>query len=188
MNQPDLWLVRHGQTQWSRDGQHTGRTDLPMTPEGEVAARSLVPRLAGIDFDLVLTSPRRRARSTALLAGFPDVEIDEDAGEWDYGEYEGLTTAQIRENTPGWSVWSDGAPGGERPDDVAARADRVVSRIRAAAQDRALLFAHGHILRVLAVRWLGLAVADGAHLRLDTATVSVLSWERETPAILRWNA
>lgn len=188
MNQPELWLVRHGQTQWSREGRHTSSTDLRLTPEGEHAARSLVPRLADVGFDLVITSPRERARTTARLAGFAAAEVDDDAKEWEYGEYEGITTAQIRGREPRWSLWTDGAPGGERPDQVAARADRVVARVRSVSSSRAVIFAHGHIIRVLAVRWLGLPVAYGAHLRLDTATVSVLSWERETPAILRWNA
>ncbi|TDE08769.1 histidine phosphatase family protein [Jiangella asiatica] len=188
MSGPELWLVRHGQTEWSRDGKHTSNTDLPLTPEGEVAARAIGERLATTTFDLVLASPLRRARTTAALAGFPDPEITDDLREWDYGEYEGITTPTIRERDADWSLWMDGAPGGESPAEVAARTDRVVARVRADAATRVLAFAHGHILRVLAVRWLGLPVDDGAHLRLDTATVSVLGWERETPAVARWNA
>lgn len=185
---PELWLVRHGQTEWSRDGRHTGNTDLPLTLVGEAAARSLTTRLAELDFDLVLSSPLTRALTTAKLAGFPGARVVDDAREWDYGDYEGITTPQIKETNPSWSLWSDGAPGGESPDDVGKRVDRLVARVREGSSSRALLFAHGHILRVVAARWLGLPVEHGAHLRLDTASVSVLSWERSTPAILRWNA
>lgn len=187
-HRPDIWLVRHGQTEWSRDGKHTSSTDLPLTAEGEQAARSLPSRLDGATFGLVLSSPLLRARTTAELAGFAAAEIDADLREWGYGSYEGITTPQIRETDPDWSLWTDGAPGGESPAEVETRVDRVVDRLRSAQGERALVFAHGHILRVLGARWLGLPVADGAHLRLDTATVSVLGWERETPAIVRWNA
>lgn len=187
-HRPEIWLVRHGQTEWSRDGKHTSSTDLPLTPEGERAARSLAPRLADAAFDLVLSSPRRRARTTAELAGFPDAVVDDALREWDYGEYEGITTPRIRETEPGWSLWTDGAPGGERPEDVEARVDLLIARLRSDGARRVLAFAHGHILRVVGARWVGLPVADGARLRLDTATVSVLGWERETPAIGRWNA
>ncbi|WP_026875100.1 histidine phosphatase family protein [Jiangella gansuensis] len=188
MTRPEVWLVRHGQTEWSRDGRHTSRTDLPLTPEGERAARSLTDRLATTSFGLVLSSPLTRARTTAVLAGFADPTIDDDLHEWRYGDYEGITTPQIRETDPDWSLWTDGAPGGESPGEVAARTDRVVARVRGDSAERVLIFAHGHILRVLAVRWLGLPAADGVHLRLETATVSVLGWERETPAVVRWNA
>lgn len=204
MNRPELWLVRHGETEWSRSGRHTGDTDLPLTPEGEAAAASLVPRLAATRFDLVLTSPRQRARRTAALAGVAGPEVVDDLREWDYGSYEGVTTADIRAERPGWSIWTDGAPGGESPAEVTARADRVVELVvrRSAAggtedgtdddldddTERVLAFGHGHFSRVLAVRWLGLPVETGARLRLDTATVSVLSWERDGPAITRWNA
>lgn len=187
-HRPEVWLVRHGQTEWSRDGKHTSSTDLPLTPVGEEAARSLAARLDGEPFGLVLSSPLQRARTTAQLAGFASAELDDDLREWDYGAYEGITTPQIRETDPGWTLWTDGAPGGERPGDVEARVDRVVERIRSAGSERVLVFAHGHILRVLGARWVGLPVADGARLRLDTATVSVLGWERESPAIDRWNA
>ncbi|TDC50482.1 histidine phosphatase family protein [Jiangella ureilytica] len=187
-HRPEIWLVRHGQTEWSRDGKHTGATDLPLTPVGEEAARSLAARLDGAAFGLVLSSPLQRARVTAELAGFASAELDDDLREWDYGDYEGITTPQIRETDPDWSLWTDGAPGGERPKDVETRVDRVVERLRSFDGEKALVFAHGHILRVLGARWVGLPVADGARLRLDTATVSVLGWERETPAIDRWNA
>jgi broad specificity phosphatase PhoE len=186
--QPELWIVRHGQTEWSRDGRHTSRTDLPLTEVGEQQARDLAPRLAGVDFDVVLTSPRRRARDTARLAGFPDAEVVEDAVEWEYGEYEGITTAQIRETVPGWTVWQHGAPGGELAGEVAGRVDRVVERVLRNSPDRALVVAHGHLLRVLTARWLGQAPEEGARYRLDTGTVSVLGWERQTRVLLRWNS
>ncbi|MGB0099767.1 MAG: histidine phosphatase family protein [Nocardioides sp.] len=183
----ELWLVRHGATEWSVDGRHTSTTDLPLLPEGEEVARSLRPRLADGGFVQVLTSPRRRARETAELAGFGSAEIDDRLVEWDYGDYEGRTTADIRETVPGWTVWTHPAPGGESAAAVAARLDEVVARARA-VDGPTLVFAHSHALRALAARWLGLPVAHGAHLRLDTATVSVLGWERETPVILHWNS
>jgi len=183
----DVWLVRHGATEWSRSGRHTSTTDLPLLPEGEAAARSLAPRLAEQAFALVFTSPRLRARRTAELAGFPDAEVDEDLVEWDYGDYEGVTTDEIRESVPGWTVWSHPCPGGESAADVAARVDRVVARARAVAGD-VLLVGHGHALRALAARWLGLDVSEGRLLRLDTGTASVLGLEREQPVVLRWNS
>ncbi|KAA1425741.1 histidine phosphatase family protein [Nocardioides antri] len=183
----ELWLVRHGATEWSSAGRHTSVTDLPLLPDGEETAVALGSRLAGVDFRLVLTSPRRRARHTAELAGFSDAEVTDDLVEWGYGDYEGLTTLQIRESVPGWTIWSHPSPNGETGADVAARLDRVVARVRATG-GRALAFAHGHSLRVLAARWLGLPPEDGRLLRLDTATLSVLGYERETPVVLRWNA
>lgn len=183
----DLWLVRHGPTEWSRAGRHTSVTDLPLLAESEDDARGLAPRLAGVEPALVLTSPRRRARDTAALAGFPDAEVDPDLAEWHYGDYEGLTTAQIRETVPGWTVWTHPCPGGETPAQVTARLDRVVAEAR--ERDGVVLaFAHGHSLRALAARWLGLPVSEGRLLRLDTATISVLGHERETPVVLRWNS
>jgi broad specificity phosphatase PhoE len=182
----ELWLVRHGETAWSTLGRHTSTTDLPLTDEGERVATSLAARLAGQEFDLVLTSPRLRARRTAALAGFPDAETSDDLAEWAYGDYEGLTTPQIREADPGWTVWTHASPGGESPEQVAERLDRVIERVHGV--ERALVFGHGHALRVLTARWLGLAATAGAHFRLDTATISVLGWERETPVIQRWNA
>jgi broad specificity phosphatase PhoE len=143
--------------------------------------------LADVSFGLVLTSPLRRAQDTAELAGFGDAEVTDDATEWDYGVYEGITTADIRKTVPGWSVWNHGAPEGELAGEVAARADRVIDRVRTSGVHRALLFAHGHLLRVLAARWLEQAPEEGARYRLDTATVSVLGWERDTRVILRWN-
>lgn len=183
----ELWLVRHGATEWSSNGRHTSVTDLPLLPDGVETAVALGARLAGVGFGLVLTSPRTRARRTAELAGFTDAEVTDDLAEWAYGDYEGLTTPQIRESVPGWTVWSHPSPGGETGAQVAARLDRVVARAREAG-GRTLVFAHGHSLRVLAARWLGLPPEDGRLLRLDTATLSVLGFERETPVVLRWNA
>lgn len=180
-------LVRHGQTEWSRDGRHTSRTDVPLTDDGRAQARALAPRLAAYEFVLVGTSPRARALDTCRLAGLGDrAERCDDLVEWDYGSYEGRTTADIRKEVAGWSVWRDGAPGGETLADVAARADRVVERVRASGGD-CVLFSHAHFLRVLAARWLGLPAETGAHLALDAASISVLGWERETPVIARWN-
>jgi len=185
---PELWMVRHGETEWSRDGKHTSTTDLPLTSDGEEAAILLGPRLYDVDFDLVLTSPRQRARRTAELAGFTDAEVDEDLVEWGYGDYEGVTTPEIRETVPDWSVWTHPVPGGETADDVAARLDRVIARARARDHDRTLVFAHGHSLRVLTARWLEQTAAEGRFFRLDTSTVSVLGFERETPVLLKWNS
>ena len=180
-------LVRHGATEWSVSGQHTSSTDLPLLPEGEQGARDIADRLAGTTWAEVLTSPLQRAWRTASLAGFPDAEVCPDLFEWRYGDYEGRTTAQIREDVPDWSVWTHPLPGGESADELAARCDRVVERIRAASGP-VLVFAHGHVLRALTARWLGLPVSEGRLFRLDTSTVSVLGHERETPVLLRWNA
>jgi probable phosphoglycerate mutase len=186
--QPDLWLARHGETDWSKAGRHTGRTDVPLNAAGEEAARSLGDLLAGERFDLVLTSPMQRARKTCELAGYADhAEVDDDLREWDYGDYEGITTTEIRATRPGWTAFADGCPGGEPLTELAARVDRVIARVRQ-IEGRALVFSHGHALRVLAARWLDLAPAAGAHLVLGTATISVLGWEREVPAITRWNS
>lgn len=182
----ELWIVRHGQTEWSRDGRHTSHTDLPLTPEGEAAAKALGERLAETAFDLVLTSPRLRARRTAELAGFDDARVTDDLAEWDYGDYEGLTTPQIREQVPGWTVWSRPCPGGESAEEIGYRLDRVVAEARAHG-GRVLAFGHGHASRVLAMRWLGLEVHGGRMLKLDPTTVSVLSYEHESPAVARWN-
>jgi probable phosphoglycerate mutase len=184
---PELWLVRHGETEWSRDGRHTSSTDLPLTPTGVDEARRLAVPLAGLAFDLVLTSPMRRARDTAALVGFPDARPDPALAEWNYGAYEGMTTAGIRERVPGWTVWTHESPGGEGSDQVARRADRAIDRVLGGAVDRALLVSHGHLLRVLAARWLGQGPSFGRHLLLGTGTLSVLGWERDTRAIARWN-
>ena len=183
----ELWLVRHGETEWSRDGRHTSVTDLPLTEHGIEVAGQLAGRLKGNTFGLVLTSPRARARRTAELAGFPGAEVSEDLAEWAYGEYEGISTAEIRETVEGWTVWTHPSPGGESASEVTARLDRVVARVRDVSGN-ALVFGHGHALRALTARWLGLPVTDGRLFRLDTATVSVLGFEREVPVILRWNA
>lgn len=183
----EVWLVRHGETEWSRSGQHTGITDLPLTSAGEEAARLLEDRLADAAFDLVLSSPRQRARRTAELAGVIGFQIDDDLAEWDYGEYEGLTRAQVLEARPEWNVWTDGAPGGESPGQVSARVGRVIDRCRA-AQGRVLLISHGHLLRALAARWVDQPIALAAHLPLDTAKVSVLGYDRGTPTLARWNS
>lgn len=188
MSEPlsELWLVRHGPTEWSRAGRHTSVTDLPLLPGSEQDAVELKARLGVVGFAQVLTSPRLRARRTAELAGFPDAEVTDDLVEWAYGDYEGLTTPQVRESVPGWTVWTHPSPGGETAADVTTRLDRVVTRTRA-AEGPTLVFAHAHSLRALAARWLGLPVSEGRLLRLDTATVSVLGFERETPVVLRWN-
>jgi probable phosphoglycerate mutase len=182
-----LWLVRHGETEWSKSGKHTSTTDLPLTAEGERIAGELRDRLQGHDFDLVLTSPRQRARRTAELAGFANAEVDDDLVEWDYGDYEGITTAQIRETVPGWTVWANPVPNGETPAQVAARLDRVNARIAAVDGD-VLVFGHSHALRALTARWLELDVTEGRHFVLNTATVSILGWERGSPAIHQWNS
>jgi broad specificity phosphatase PhoE len=184
---PQLWLARHGETEWSAAGLHTSRTDVPLTPAGEKEAAALQELLGGQRFDLVLSSPMVRATSTAVLAGF-EPEITPDLHEWDYGELEGLTTEEIRAQYPGWSVWYGPWPSGEDADHVSERADRVVARARALGQGaRALLFAHGHILRVVTARWLGLPADQGKHFLLRTATLGVLSWEREEPVVDRWD-
>jgi broad specificity phosphatase PhoE len=182
-----LWLVRHGETEWSRDGRHTSLTDLPLTGAGTEAARAVRARLDGCPFALVLTSPRLRARQTAELAGFPDAIVDDDLAEWFYGTYEGITTQEIRRSNPGWSLWADAPPGGESAAQVGERVDRVIARSRAAGGD-VLLFGHGHALRALTARWLGQPVADGGLYRLDTGTLSVLGYEHDSPVIARWNA
>ena len=184
---PSLWLLRHGETEWTITGQHTGRTDVPLTLQGERQATALQQQLAGREFALVLTSPLRRARDTARLAGRGDVaELDPDLLEWDYGALEGKTTAEIREEFPGWNLWHAGAPGGESPHDVARRAERVIARAAAADGDTAI-FAHGHLLRILAARWIGQDPSLGALLSLDTASVSILGFERNQRAIRHWN-
>jgi probable phosphoglycerate mutase len=183
----DVWLIRHGETEWARLGRHTGRTDVPLTDTGRAQAGALGRRLAGRAFHLVLTSPLSRASETADLAGFGAVvHRDPDLLEWDYGALEGRLTVDIRDDYPGWTIWRGPWPDGETIDEVAARADRVVTRVRGAAGE-SLVFAHGHLLRILAARWLGLPPTAGGLFALGTATVSVLGWERETPVIEAWN-
>jgi probable phosphoglycerate mutase len=184
----DVVLIRHGETAWSLSGQHTGSTDIPLTDNGERNAKKLAPMLAKWPINLVLSSPLRRAQRTCDLAGLgPQKVIDPDLLEWNYGNYEGLTTAEIRLQSPGWLVFRDGCPGGETPQQVAERVDRVISRARKQGGIVAL-FAHGHVLRVLAARWIGLAPSQGAHFLLDTCTLSILSEYRGVPALKFWNA
>jgi broad specificity phosphatase PhoE len=180
-----VWLVRHGTTEWSTAGRHTGRTNIPLTEGGERAARALQPVLAGHEFALELSSPLTRAAHTAELAGCRP-GLDPDLMEWDYGTYEGRTTAAIRAERPGWNIWADGVIGGETVEEVAARADRVIAKVRATEGD-CLLFAHGHLLRILGARWIDAPPTTGQHLLLSTAAFCVLGWERETPALARWN-
>ena len=184
---PELWLVRHGETEWSRDGRHTSTTDLDLTEIGVEVARTLRERLADTSFDLVLTSPRSRARRTAELAGFPDAEVDEDLVEWDYGDYEGISTPEIRETVPSWTVWTHPTPGGETAEQVTVRLDRVLDKVHERG-GRVLVFGHGHSLRALTARWIEQPVEEGRFFKLDTATVSALGYERDFPVVLRWNA
>jgi broad specificity phosphatase PhoE len=184
---PHVVLVRHGETEWSADGRHTGRTDIPLTDEGRRQATALGGCLKEWTFALVLASPLQRATETCRLAGLGGaMQIRDDLREWDYGEFEGRTTVAIRTARPGWTVWTDSVPGGETADQVGRRADRLIAESRAAAGDVAL-FSHGHILRVLAARWIDLAPDRGRSLALETATISVLGYERETSVITRWN-
>jgi broad specificity phosphatase PhoE len=181
----ELWLVRHAETEWSRSGRHTGRTDVPLTESGRARARAVRDRLAGRTFALVLSSPLSRARETAELAGL-EPQLRDDLVEFDYGEYEGITTAEIREQRPGWDLWRDGSPGGETAEQVGERVDRVIEEALAAGGDVAIV-AHGHVLRALGARWVGQPAAFGARLRLDTGAISVLGFEREARVIRRWN-
>ena len=185
----ELWLLRHGATAWSRNGRHTGRTDLPLLAEGEQEARALAPALAGVAFDAVLVSPLERARRTCELAGLgAAAQVSSDLSEWDYGDYEGITTAAIRAERPSWTLWRDGCPGGEGAAQVQQRCERVIAHALAAGPTpRVALVAHGHILRALAGTWLGLGASAGALFALSTATVSVLGFEREQRVLLRWN-
>jgi broad specificity phosphatase PhoE len=183
-----VYLIRHGETEWSLSGQHTGTTDIPLTENGRRIARLLKPVLTKETFALVLTSPLQRARETCELAGLGgSAEIARDLMEWNYGEYEGLTSQQIHAKRPGWMVFTDGCPGGESPEQVGARVDRVIAKIRA-VEGHVTLFAHGHVLRAFAARWLGLRAMDGCHFLLDTATLNIMSYYRGIPAVKRWNA
>ena len=183
-----IWLVRHGETEWSRSGRHTGRSDIPLTDTGRQQAGALAHRLAGHRFALVLTSPRSRAAETARLAGFANAVIEPDLGEWDYGAFEGRTTADIRAEIPDWSVWTGPWRGGETVDQVGVRADRVIERCLDPGGDGdVLLFAHGHLLRVLGARWIHLPADAGRHFALGTATIGILGWGRTNRAIETWN-
>jgi broad specificity phosphatase PhoE len=184
----ELILVRHGETEWARDGRHTGRTDVPLTPRGEEQARSLAPLLADRAIVLTLVSPAQRARRTAELSGLTEAETDDRLWEWDYGAYEGRTTPQIGEERPGWYLWRDGVVGGETVEQVGARVDGVLDRVRPSlAEGDVALVAHGHVLRVLTARWLGLSPAGGRLFRLDTGTLSTLGTEHDQPVIRSWN-
>ena len=185
---PELVLVRHGETSWTLTGQHTSRTDLPLTARGEAEARALRSRLAGRSWSLILTSPLVRAERTAELAGLRDAVVDADLLEWDYGKYEGRTSAEIHAERPGWNLFRDGCPGGESPAQVAARADRVVARVRACGGD-VLLFSSAHFLRTLTARWLGLEPGAGGYFVLGTASLSKLGYEHalSEPVVALWN-
>jgi broad specificity phosphatase PhoE len=187
----ELILVRHGETEWAREGRHTGRTDVPLTPRGEEQARSLAPLLADRKIAFRLVSPAERARRTAELAGLVDLngtETDDRLWEWDYGAYEGRTTPQIREERPDWYLWRDGVPGGETVEQVGVRVDGVLDRVRPhLAEGDVVVVAHGHVLRVLTARWLGLPPAGGRLFRLDTGTLSTLGTEHDQPVIRSWN-
>ena len=190
MSNPEqkVYLLRHGETEWGLNGRHTGVTDIPLTENGRKLARQLQPILAREKFVMVLTSPLQRARDTCELAGLGTLaSVDRDLMEWNYGEYEGLTTDQIRQTRPDWSVFRDGCPGGESPLQVSVRADRIVSRVRT-VDGNVALFSHGHILRVLAARWINLSSSYGENFLLDTATLNVLGYYRESPAFKIWNA
>jgi broad specificity phosphatase PhoE len=183
----NVFAIRHGETAWSRSGQHTGTTDIPLTENGRRLAERIGPALAGKKFALVLCSPMQRAQQTCELAGLgAAVVVEPDLVEWNYGRYEGLTPKQIHAGAPGWLIFRDGCPGGEAPDQVGARVDRVVARARAVEGDVAL-FAHGHVLRVLVARWIGLPASAGQHFLLDTGTLCVLGYYRDVPAVKIWN-
>lgn len=190
-NGPEIWLLRHGATAWALDGRHTGRTDLPLLPQGEAEARALAPLLARQPFKAVLSSPLQRARHTCALAGLGEqAEICDDLREWDYGAYEGITTAEIRRSVPDWTVFSHPCPGGESLAAIESRCQRLLALVleRASPEGRVALFAHGHILRCLAGTWLGLGPSGGALLVLHTGSFSVLGQERERRVLLHWNA
>jgi probable phosphoglycerate mutase len=183
----ELLLARHGETEWSATGRHTSRTDLPLTANGRRLAGQLASHLAARRFALVLTSPLRRAVETCELAGLrAEAQVRDELREWDYGDYEGLTTAEIQDRRPGWSLWRDGCPNGEVAAEVGARADHVIAEVRAGDGD-SIAFGHGHMLRVLAARWLGLAPAEGALFALATGTVSTLGYEHDAPVIRSWS-
>ncbi len=190
MSAPDqqIYVIRHGETEWSLSGQHTGVTDIPLTENGRNLAKLLHPVLAKESFALVLTSPLRRAKETCTLSGFGDqAEVDSNLMEWNYGDYEGLTSDQIHEKTPGWLIFIDGAPGGEAPEQVGERADQVIKRVKA-VKGNVALFAHGHIFRVLVARWIDLPSEDGRKFLLNTGTLNILSFYRGIPAVKQWNA
>jgi probable phosphoglycerate mutase len=184
----EVVLIRHGETEWSRGLRHTSFTDLPLTAVGERQARALAPALAGRRLAAVLSSPRQRARRTAELAGITISVVEDDLAEWDYGHYEGLTTTEIHQDCPEWLLWTDGCPGGESPDEIEERIDRVLARLGPmVAIDDVAVVGHGHALRVLAARWIGLPAAGGRLLRLDTASLSTLGFEHASRVVSQWN-
>lgn len=183
----DLYICRHGETEWSLSGQHTGITDLPLTENGVRQAQELAEKIRGHHFAKVFTSPLMRAKHTCEICGFPHASIDEDLFEWRYGDYEGKKTSEIRDAVPGWNIFDNGAPNGETPQQISDRADRMIRKIRTIDGDVAI-FSSGHFSRALAARWLGFPVTLGKHLILSTATLSILGYERENPAIKQWNA
>jgi len=183
----DLYLVRHGETAWSLSGQHTSITELELTDHGREEAESLRGVLDPATFDLVLCSPRKRAQATARLAGFADFSIDEDLAEWYYGDVEGRTSAEVRHLVPGWRIWNSHVPGGEQGSEVVERLSRVMNRVRFSGAERAICFGHGHALRVLAMCWIGIDIVHGGAFPLQTATICHLGYEKESPALVRWN-
>jgi probable phosphoglycerate mutase len=183
----EIWLLRHAETEWSKSGKHTGRTDIPLTDEGRAVARALRERVAGHRFAAVLSSPLSRARETAELAGLEITGVRDELLEWDYGDYEGMRTPEIRETRPSWYLWRDGVPNGEAPDDVAARCDRIIAELHSIEGDVALV-AHGHILRALGARWMEQPVAFGGRLFLATGSISKLGFERDVQVVRAWNA
>jgi broad specificity phosphatase PhoE len=184
---PDIWIVRHGETDWSRRGRHTGRTDIPLTAAGEREAMALRRRVGGRNFALVLSSPLSRAWETCRITGYGDIaRAEDDFREWDYGVYKGRTTAEIQRETPGWTIWDGEVPGGETAAEVGRRADRVIRQATEAGGDVAL-FGHGHLLRILAARWLGLGPTEGRLFALGTSSIGVLGYEREVRVIRAWN-
>ena len=187
---PRIYVIRHGETEWSASGKHTSHTDIALTPRGEDQSRALAERLPVMVFDAVLTSPRQRARQTCQIAGvLPQATIDPDLAEWEYGDYEGRLSSEIRATRPGWTIFADGCPGGESPDQVSIRADRVITRLRL-LEGTVAIFTHGHFGRVLGARWIGLSVAYARRLLFETAAISVLEYEydvREQPVIAKWN-
>jgi probable phosphoglycerate mutase len=185
----ELYFMRHGETAWSLTGQHPGRTDLPLTPHGEQEARELAPLIAGVKFDRVFVSPRQRARRTAELAGHGQAEVEPDLAEWDYGDYDGLRIDEIRVKRPGWNIYTDGCAGGESPDQIVARADRLIAKW-SSLTGRIAAFSHGHFGRVLAIRWIGLPLIMAKHFAIDTASLSVLDRDPgrdHRPRIVKWN-
>jgi broad specificity phosphatase PhoE len=186
-SQPEIWVVRHGETEWSRSGRHTSRSDIDLTPKGEEQARALGALLGNVEFGRVLSSPMLRSRKTAQLAGLGSVEEDADLREWDYGDLEGRTTAEIQSDLPGWTIWKGPWPGGETCEAVGERADRVVASLLSSAVTKVALFSHGHFIRVLAARWVGAPVGAGEWLDLDTSSLSKLGWYREDRVLRLWN-